>query len=75
MAACEVAARAWWRSNRRTLTRGELQVGLWLQAIAVLLFLALCTLLGLLALYIAKSAAGIDLFPGFSLGIWSWINA
>ena len=38
-------------------------------------FLALCTLLGLLALYIAKSAAGIDLFPGFSLGIWGWINA
>ena len=61
--------------NRRTLTRGELQIGLWLQAILVLLFLALCTLLGLLALYIAKSAAGIDLFPGFSLGIWGWINA
>ena len=61
--------------NRRTLTRGELQVGLRLQAIAVLLFLTLCTLLGLLALYIAKSAAGIDLFPVFSLGIWSWINA
>jgi hypothetical protein len=61
--------------NRRTLTRGEQQIGLWMQAIAVLLFLALCTLLGLLGLYLGKSAAGINLFPGFSLGIWSWINA
>jgi hypothetical protein len=32
------------------------------------------TLLRLLALYLAKSAAGIDLIPGFSLGIWTWFN-
>ncbi|NKN34555.1 3-phosphoshikimate 1-carboxyvinyltransferase [Marichromatium bheemlicum] len=61
--------------NRRTLSRGELQIGLWLQAIFIFIFLSLCTLIGLLALYIAKSAIGIDLFPGFSLGIWGWINS
>jgi hypothetical protein len=60
--------------NRRSLTRGEQQVGLLVQAIGTLLFLGFSTLLGLLALYLAKSAAGIDLFPGFSLGIWGWFK-
>jgi hypothetical protein len=27
-----------------------------------------------LALYILKSALGIDLFEGFSLGLWSWLK-
>lgn len=61
--------------NRRTLSRRERQIGLWLQAVFVMLFLSFCVLLGLLTLYLAKSAAGIDLFPGVSLGIWSWINS
>ncbi len=31
-------------------------------------------LLGLLLAYLIKSALGIDLFPGFSLGIWDWFK-
>jgi len=35
------------------------------------LFIAFSALLGLLVIYLIKSAVGIDLFPNFSLGIWS----
>ncbi len=31
-------------------------------------------LLALLALYLIKSALGIDIFKGFSLGIWDWFK-
>jgi hypothetical protein len=31
-------------------------------------------LFGLLFAYLIKSALGIDLFPGFSLGIWDWFK-
>jgi hypothetical protein len=61
--------------NRRELSRREKQLSLLLQAafLAVLLFAS--AMLGLLVLYLVKSALGIDLFPGFSLGIWSWFKA
>ncbi len=61
--------------DRRTLSRGERQIGLMLQAGFLTVLLTFSTLLGLLALYLAKSAAGIDLVPGFSLGIWSWFKS
>ncbi len=35
--------------------------------------IAVC-LLALLALYLIKSALGIDIFKGFSLGIWDWFK-
>ncbi len=37
-------------------------------------YLASSTLLGLLALYLIKSAYGINIFSGFSLGIWGWFK-
>ena len=60
--------------NRRELTRREKQLSLLLQAVFLSALLLLSTLLGLLVLYLVKSALGIDLFPGFSLGIWSWFK-
>ena len=45
--------------------------------IKLLLFLGYLissTLLGLLALYLIKSAYGINIFSGFSLGIWGWFK-
>lgn len=60
--------------NRRELTRREKQLSLLLQAVFLSVLLLLSTLLGLLVLYLVKSALGIDLFPGFSLGIWSWFK-
>ncbi|MDC7715697.1 hypothetical protein PQU95_00495 [Vogesella sp. DC21W] len=60
--------------NRRELTRREKQLSLLLQAVFLSVLLLVSTLLGLLVLYLVKSALGIDLFPGFSLGIWSWFK-
>jgi hypothetical protein len=60
--------------NRRQLTARELRIGLLLKTTVLTVFLSFCVLLGLLVLYLIKSAAGIDIFPNFSLGIWSWFR-
>ncbi|WJG23677.1 hypothetical protein [Vibrio furnissii] len=41
-----------------------------------LMIVGLLALLGLsfLALYLIKSAMGIDIFPNYSLGIWDWFK-
>jgi len=60
--------------NRRELSRREAQISAFTSAIFISLFLLASTLLGLLILYLIKSALGIDLFQGFSLGIWAWFK-
>ena len=60
--------------NRRELSRAEQKTAALVQAFFLILFLSFSTLLGLLVLYLIKSAAGIDLFPGYSLGIWGWFK-
>ena len=60
--------------NRRELSRAEKRKGLLIQSILMSTFLVFCSMLGLLVLYLVKSALGIDLFPNFSLGIWSWFK-
>lgn len=60
--------------NRRELTRQEKAVARLAMATALAIFLTLSTLFGLLLIYLAKSALGIDLIPGYSFGIWSWFR-
>jgi hypothetical protein len=60
--------------NHRGLTRKEKQLSLLTSTLVLSVFLILCALGGLLLLYLIKSAMGIDLFPGFSLGIWGWFK-
>ena len=60
--------------NRREMTRAEKARGLFIQSVLLTVFLSFSALLGLLVLYLIKSAMGIDLFPNFSLGIWSWFK-
>lgn len=55
--------------EKRTLTRQEIRAARAVQALFLLGFLLFATLLGLLVLYLIKSAAGIDLFPGSHLDI------
>ena len=55
--------------NIRVVTRNEKSM-----ALMTILFLSLSTLLGLVLLYILKSALGINLFEGFSLGLWGWLK-
>lgn len=60
--------------NYRELGRQEKNMSILITAIVSSLFLMFSAALGLLVLYLIKSALGIDLFPGFSLGIWGWFK-
>lgn len=60
--------------NKRNLTRPQQDLSLAGRAAVATGFLLFSTLLGLLVLYVLKSALGINLFPGFSLGLWDWLK-
>lgn len=60
--------------ERRELSRQEKKMRRMVLAAASAIFLTVSTLFGLLILYLIKSALGINLIPGFSLGIWDWFK-
>ncbi len=60
--------------NYRSLSRLEQQTYRAAEVMFISLFILISTLFGLLVIYLIKSAMGIDLFPGFSLGIWGWFK-
>ena len=60
--------------NRRELSARERRLGLLIQATALTIFLGFSALVGILVLYLLKSAAGIDIFPNFSFGVWGWFK-
>ncbi len=60
--------------NRRPPSRTIQELELWGKTVLMLSFLSFSVLTGLLILYLAKSALGIDLIPGFSLGVWGWFQ-
>lgn len=63
--------------NKRLLTAREKRISLMVKTTLVLTFLkflTFSTLMGLLVLYLIKSAMGIDILPGFSLNIWGWFK-
>ena len=60
--------------NHRELSRQEKRTSLLITAVLSSVFIFFSAGLGLLVLYLIKSALGIDLFSGFSLGIWSWFK-
>ena len=60
--------------NRRSLSaREKYTAALMLLAFTISFVLGLA-LLATLALYLLKSALGINLFEGYSLGIWDWFR-
>lgn len=59
--------------NKRSEHRSH-KAGLLVKAVLVSVLLIISTVLGLLLLYLLKSALGIDLFSDFSLGIWGWFK-
>lgn len=61
--------------NMRDGQRSQRQLSRLMLAVMISIFLVLSGALGLLVLYLVKSALGIDLFEGYSLGIWSWFKA
>lgn len=60
--------------NKRPLSRRQRELNLTGKALLLAGVSIFSILLGLLVLYLLKSAAGINLFSGFSLGIWSWFK-
>ena len=60
--------------NKRDLTRGQKRLSMAAKAGAITLFLLFSLLLGLVMLYILKSALGINLLPNHSLGLWDWLK-
>jgi hypothetical protein len=74
----------WWRwqyyfvflagRNRRVLTDREQTIQRLAMATVLAVVLTIGTVLGVLILYLVKSALGIDLIPGFSFGVWDWFQ-
>lgn len=59
--------------NKRSEHRSH-KTGLLVKAVFLSALLIFSAALGLLVLYLLKSALGIDLFADFSLGIWGWFQ-
>ena len=60
--------------NKRNLSRAQEKLSMAAKAGAITLFLFFSALLGFVALYVLKSALGIDLLPNHSLGLWDWFK-
>ena len=75
----------WWRwqyyfvvlagRNRRVLTDREVRIQRLAMATTLAVFITFSALVGILVLYLIKSALGIDLIPGFSFGVWDWFKS
>jgi len=61
--------------NLRELSRTEKRISLFFQTFVLTVFLSFCAVLGILVLYLVKSALGIDIFPNFSFGVWDWFKS
>ncbi|MCQ4310611.1 3-phosphoshikimate 1-carboxyvinyltransferase [Stutzerimonas sp. VN223-3] len=60
--------------NKRSLSRAQRNLSLAAKAGAITLFLFFSVLVGLVVLYLLKSALGINLLPNYSLGLWDWFK-
>lgn len=60
--------------NRRQLSDREKRISALVMALFVMGFFLFSALLGILILYLVKSFAGIDIFPGFSFGVWDYFK-
>lgn len=60
--------------NRRELSAKEQKVARLSQALILSIVATFIILLTLLVLYLIKSALGIDIFEGYSFGVWSWFK-
>lgn len=57
----------------RELSRHEASIALATLLLMIIIFLTVCIALGLLIIYLLKSALGINIFENHSLGIWGWL--
>jgi hypothetical protein len=60
--------------NIRNLSRQEKSIAITSILLLTVIFLVFSTSLGLMILYVFKSALGINLLEGYSLGLWDWLK-
>ncbi|TMP71817.1 3-phosphoshikimate 1-carboxyvinyltransferase [Pseudoalteromonas sp. S1608] len=60
--------------NKRELSAKEQRIAKLGQALVLSIVLTLTVLLMLLITYLIKSALGIDIFEGYSFGVWGWFK-
>ncbi|WP_041695855.1 hypothetical protein [Pseudoalteromonas sp. SM9913] len=60
--------------NRRELSLNEQKIARFTQAIILSFVVTFTILFTLLVLYLIKSALGIDIFDGYSFGVWGWFK-
>lgn len=58
----------------RAVTRQEKTIAVITTLFLSFMFLVITILIALIALYLIKSALGINLFEGFSTGLWNWLK-
>jgi hypothetical protein len=61
--------------NVRSLSRQENSIAFTSMVLLTLIFLMFSAALGLVIVYILKSALGINLLEGYSLGLGDWIKS
>ena len=61
--------------NRRSLTAKEKSIAAGTLLLIITLTFMLLSLLGVVIIYLLKSWLGIDLFQGFSLGLYDWFRS
>lgn len=61
--------------NRRSLSEKEVKMARLVTASIIATFITFAVLLGLVVIYLVKSALGINLIDGWSLGLWDWFKA
>ena len=60
--------------NRREMTAEEKALDNAFALVVFVAFLSFCMVCGLVTLYLIKSALGIDLFDGYSFGLWTCVQ-
>ena len=60
--------------NKRELSAKEQRIAKLGQALVLSIVLILSVVLMLLLTYLVKSALGIDIFEGYSFGVWGWFK-
>jgi hypothetical protein len=61
--------------NIRSLSRQEKSIAMTSMLLLTVIFLVFSAALGLVIIYVLKSALGINLFEGYSLGLWDWLKS
>lgn len=60
--------------DRRTLSERRYKMMKWAELALIGGYVLVSMVLGIFALYLLKSAFGINIFPDHSFGVWSWFK-